>query len=160
MSRPCTVCNHPERQAIDAALVTGTPQRDLAGRHGLSQAALQRHNSEHLPAALLKAKDAGEVAHADVLLKQVRGVQSRAVKILDKAEESAQLDTALRALREVRACIELFAKLTGDLDERPVVNVTLSPQWVELRAIIVQTLAPYPEARQAVARALSEGEAI
>jgi hypothetical protein len=48
----------------------------------------------------------------------------------------------------------LLAKLLGELDERPVVNLTLSPEWLELRAVIIGALEPHPEAREAVVRAI------
>jgi hypothetical protein len=33
--------------------------------------------------------------------------------------------------------LELLGKLAGELDERPVVNLNVSPEWLELRAVIV-----------------------
>ena len=44
--------------------------------------------------------------------------------------------------------------LLGDLDDRPVVNVLVSPEWQQVRAQILAALDPYPEARFAVAGAL------
>jgi hypothetical protein len=43
--------------------------------------------------------------------------------------------------------------LLGELDEHPV-NVLISPEWLELRAVIVTALEPHPEARGAVLGAL------
>src|SRR3712207_9134864 len=63
--RRCTVCDHPERHGIDEALVTGAPYRSIAKRFGLSESAVYRHKTEHLPAHLLKAKEVEEVAQAD-----------------------------------------------------------------------------------------------
>jgi hypothetical protein len=70
----------------------------------------------------------------------VRDLQRRALEILDKAEEAGELRTALGAIREARGNLELLAKLLGELDERPVVNLNLSPEWLELRAVIVAAL--------------------
>src|SRR3989442_11375886 len=124
MPRTCTVCRHPERPAINAALVAGEPLRDIAVRFGLSRSALDRHNGEHLPATLLRAKDAAEVAHADDLLGQVRGLGARALAILDQAEEAGERRTALAAIREARGVVELVARLVGELREQQVqVNV-------------------------------------
>ena len=72
MPRRCTVCDHRERDKIDAALVSGAPLRDIAGRHGVSKSALERHKGAHLPPHLAKARAAEEVAGADALLLQVR----------------------------------------------------------------------------------------
>jgi hypothetical protein len=87
----------------------------------------------------------------------VRDLQERALDILGKAEEAGELRTALGAIREARGNLELLAKLLGELDERPVVNLNLSPEWLELRAVIVTALEPHPEARGAVLRALESG---
>ena len=59
--RRCTVCDYPERHGIDEALVSGAPYRSVAKRFGLSESAVYRHKSEHLPAHLLKAREAEEV---------------------------------------------------------------------------------------------------
>jgi hypothetical protein len=94
------------------------------------------------------------VAHADDLLEQVRDLQVRTFAILEAAEESKQHRTALSAIREARSNLELLAKLLGELDERPVVNLNVSPEWLELRAVIVGALEPYTEARVAVLQAI------
>ncbi len=49
---------------------------------------------------------------------------------------------------------ELLAKLLGELDDRPVVNLALSVDWQAARAALVAALAPWPDARVAVASAL------
>jgi transposase len=68
MPRRCTVCDHPERNGIDQALVTGAPYRSVAKRFGLSESSVYRHKTEHLPAYLLKAREAEEMAQAEDLL--------------------------------------------------------------------------------------------
>jgi hypothetical protein len=79
MPRRCTVSDHPESCSIDEALVSGAPYRSVAKRFGLSDSAVYRHKSEHLPAHLLKAREVEEVAHADDLLEQVRLLQAHAL---------------------------------------------------------------------------------
>ena len=154
MPRKCTVCTHEARAEIDRALVAGDTFRHIAARFDTSTGALQRHKADHLPGRLAKAQEAEEVAQADDLLCQVQDLQARALAILDKAEEAGELRTALSAIREARGNLELLAKLLGELDERPQVNVLVSPEWLELRAIIVGALEPHPAARGAVLRAL------
>ena len=48
MPRPCSICIHPQRQAIDAALTAGEALRNMAPRFGTSVTALHRHKHEHL----------------------------------------------------------------------------------------------------------------
>jgi hypothetical protein len=154
MPRRCTVCDHPERHSIDEALVTGAPYRSVAKRFERSESAVYRHKTEHLPAHLLKAKEVEEAARADDLLDQVRNLQAHALDILERAEKAGDLRTALAAISQARGNLELLGKLAGEIDERPVVNLNVSPEWLELRGVIVGALEPYSEARGAILSAL------
>jgi hypothetical protein len=154
MPRRCTVCAHPKVEAIDMALVAGEPYRSVANRYeSLSQASVQRHSENHLPATLAQAKEAEMVAHADDLLEQVRDLQVRTFAILEAAEASEQYRTALSAIREARANLELIGEITKELD-RGTINLELSPEWLELRGVIVAALEPHPAARDSILRAL------
>jgi hypothetical protein len=154
MPRRCTVCAHLQRQDIDELLVSGGPYRSIAKRFGLSESAVYRHKTEHLPVHLSKARAANEVAQADNLLDQVRNLQGHALDILERAEKTGDLRTALAAISQARGNLELLGKLAGELDERPVVNLILSPEWLELRTVIVGALEPHPAAHRAILRAL------
>jgi hypothetical protein len=154
MPRRCTVCDHSEKHGIDEALVSGAPYRSVAKRFELSESAVYRHKTEHLPAHLLKAREVKEVARADDLLEQVRHLQGHALDILECAERAGDLRTALAAISQARGNLELLGKLAGELDERPVVNLSVSPEWLELRTVIVGALELHPAAHTAVLRAL------
>jgi len=158
MPRRCTVCDHPKKHSIDEALVSGTPYRSVAKRFELSDSAVYRHKTEHLPAHLLKAREVEEAARADDLLDQVRNLQTHALDILERAEKAGDLRTALAAISQARGNLELLGKLAGELDERPVVNVLLSPQWLMIRTTMLKALVAYPKARAAVAESLLELE--
>jgi hypothetical protein len=154
MPRRCTVCDHPQRYSIEQTLVTGAPYRSVAKRFVLSESAVYRHKTEHLPAHLLKAREVEEVAQAEDLLEQLRHLQTHALDILKRAEKVGDLRTALSAISQARGNLELLGKLAGELDERPVINLNVSPEWLELRAVIVGALEPHPAAHTAVLRAL------
>jgi hypothetical protein len=154
MPRRCTVCDHPERHSIDGILVNGAPYRSVAKRFGLSESAVYRHKTDHLPTHLLKAREVEEVAQAEDLLEQVKHLQTHSLDILERAENDGELRTALAAISQARGNLELLGKLAGELDERPVVNLNVSPEWLELRAVIVGALQPHPVAHRAVLRAL------
>lgn len=158
MPRVCTICNHPEREAIDAAIVGGESYRSITERFNVSAGAIARHKSEHIPATLAQAQEAGEIAHAGDLLAQVRDLHSRALAILAKAEKGGDLKTALSGIGQARACLELLAKLLGELDERPQINLLVTPEWLAVRAAVWQALRLYPEARLAVAQSLAQLE--
>jgi hypothetical protein len=159
MPRSGTVCEHPEREEIDRALVGDTSNRLVASLYGVSEVAARRHKTNHLPAKLVMAQANEEVAQADDLLTQMRDLQRRALDILDKAEADGELRTALSAMREARGNLELLAKLLGELDEPPVTNVLVSSEWVSVRTAMMEALSSHPEARAAVAERLKELEA-
>jgi hypothetical protein len=152
--RRCTVCDHPERHSSDETLVDGALYRSVARRFGRSESSVYRHKTEHLPANLLKAKEVEEVAQADDLLEQVRHLQANVLDILEHAEKVGDSRTALAAISQARGNLEVLGKLAGELDERPVVNLNVSPEWLERRTVIIGTLEPHPAAHTAVLRAL------
>ena len=83
-------------------------------------------------------------------------LRSQAQVIKDSAEKKGNLRVALQGIRELVRIVELLAKLRGELDERPQINVLLTPEWVQVRTSVLYALSPYPDARQAVSRALLE----
>ena len=150
MARTCTICRHAERASIDQALVRGASLRDIAGRYGLSKSSVERHQAEHLPALLVKGQAAEEMTQADRLLAEVRHLQATAHRLLLAAEAAGDLRTALLGVREARGNLELLAKLTQQLDTRPALNLLVAPEWLTVRAVLLEALIAYPEARAAV----------
>lgn len=157
MPRACSICTHPEKEAINAALIASETYRKIADRYGPSPQALMRHK-EHLPVTLTKAAAAKETAFADDLLEQVKQLRNKAVNILAMAEKSGDLRTALMGIREARACIELLLEVEGRL-QRGSVNILIAPEWLEIRTVVLQALAPYPDARAALAVTLGREHA-
>ncbi len=151
MARICTICSHPQREAIDQALVAGTPKRDVSALFRVSEDAITRHAAAHLPQALSKAQEAKEVAQGDDLLKQVRDLQRITMGLLAKAVQANDLRTAVSAVGQARGNLELLGKLVGQLQQEGTVNLVVSPEWIQVRAALLGALVPYPEARLAVA---------
>lgn len=180
MPRTCTICTHPERSVIDRALVAGEPFRNVAERTGTSATALHRHKAEHLPRLLAKvertvertetaraaalvaqgaAQEAQVTRHALDVVGQLKIINASSLAILREARERQAGDLALKAIDRIQKQIELQAKLIGELDERPVVNILVTSEWQAVRHALVAALAPYPEARANVAAALVALEA-
>lgn len=159
MPRKCTVCKHSRRSDIDRALLSGEPYRSIAKQYGTSVTSLHRHKADHIPAALTQAQEAVEVTRAGDLLARVEGLLNTTEEILannlDRESPQSQ-QVALGAIREARGCIELLAKVRGQLQEGTKINVTLNPQWVQIRTSILRALAPHPEALAALREALSD----
>ncbi len=154
MSRRCTICDHPQRVEVDRQLIEAESFRNISERFSISLGALHRHKSDHIDENLAKAKEAQEVAQADNLLDQVRGLQKKALNILSKAEAAKDYRAATGAIREARGCLELLARLLGELNEGQTINILIAPEWLSLRNVILEALEPYPEARISVSTAL------
>lgn len=154
MPRVCTITAHPQRAAIDAALLAGQSLRDIARQYGLGKDAIARYRNERMPIPLAVAKKSAEVARGVSVLEQIRGLATDAQRIGNRAEAEGDLRTALMGVRELVRIVELQAKLSGELDERPQVNLVIAPEWLTVRGAIFAALIMHPEARQAVAGAL------
>src|ERR671911_677401 len=157
MPRSCSVCTHDERDSIEDAFIVGTPKRRIASHYGVSERAVRHHLREHLPALLALARDACAASRADSLLDRIEALQSRTLAILEATEETGEHRTALSAIREARGNLELIGEVTKELNRTPTLNLSLYPEYIEARSRIVQALEPYPQAKEAVVRALESG---
>jgi hypothetical protein len=115
MPRTCTICSHAERPAIDQALVSGRSTYELAALYRDSHDALSRHNASHVPAALVKARDAEDVGHAIDIVKQLKDINEVSVAIVHEARQAADPQTALKAIDRIQRQIELQGRLLGQL---------------------------------------------
>jgi len=156
MPRTCSICAHDVSHQINIALVHREPYRAIASRFGVSKPALQRHSKEHLPELLVKAKQAAEVADADDLLARVEDLWREAIAVLEAAKGAEDYRYVLAAIDRASRQLELLGRLRGELNEQPVINIITHPEYIEARTTIIQALGPYPEAREAVVRALEE----
>jgi hypothetical protein len=156
--RPCTVCGHRDRAEIDRQLVAGTALPGISRQFAVSQDSLARHREKHVPTMAMQegaqAVAAAEGTHGATLLGGACNLRDKALGLLKKAEESGDLRTALMGVREAARCVELMAKLTGDIDESATVNIIANPQFVMVQQAILSALAPHPAARAAVLMAL------
>jgi hypothetical protein len=157
MPRSCTICSHESRDAIEDAFIAGTPKRRIASHYGVSERAVRYHTREHLPALLALARDAQRAARADSLLDRIEALQGRTLAILEATEQTGDHRAALAAIREARGNLELIGEVTKELNRAPTLNLSLHPEYVEVRTLIVQALERYPQAKEAVVRALESG---
>jgi hypothetical protein len=102
------------------------------------------------------AKDsmAARLENAAGFIDQLREVRDKAAGLLDQAEASQDMRAAGTFLRELREQIRLMAELEGRIASQPQITLISSPEWVEVRSLVINALEPYPEAREAVVRAI------
>ena len=121
---PCKTCQHPQREAIDRAIVSRSASiRHIAAQYGISPQAIIRHEDEHLPQALIVYERekrngalaiAGEIFHTNVKRRSL--AQDACHRWLTDPENPAQYDLGARS-EEVTVTYEDL-----DVDEagRPV----------------------------------------
>jgi transposase-like protein len=158
LGRVCTICSHEQRFAIEELLATRqSTYRGIARKYGVSEDAVSRHvKAGHVSQLLALAADAERAARADSLLDRIEALHSRTLAILAAVEGTDEHGTTLAAIREARRNLELIGEVTRELDRAGTVNLELTVEWQEVKAVLVNTLASYPEAQQAVFDALEE----
>ena len=159
MPRRCTICTHPRREEIDRALVEGESFRNIAERFGVSLGALHRHR-EHVQDDVQQAIEAKAVRSGRSVLDRIRELNREARSLLEEARSKGRYAAAVQAIGAATRLLELEAKLLGELDERPHVNVQMGmavmvPKGV-LEAIYRAVLDAPEEVRERVALALAE----
>lgn len=214
MPRKCTICEHPQREAIDKALVANDSFRNIAERFAISVAALTRHKARHLPGGLLKSEAVRQDVEARNVMAELERCFERVNLLFDacdrwlrdpddpsrydlgpranelmviynitneagtstrrkaplqrllnivgerhtvlgwEAKSADPRELVLKTANRLQGHIELLAELKKELSRQPVVNILVTPEWLQLRATLVQALQSYPEARQSVLLAL------
>jgi hypothetical protein len=157
VTKSCSICVHELQWQIDLALVRREPYRNISKQFGVSTAALSRHVQEHLPAKLLAAQDAEEVADADLLKRELEAEKADIARLKTKAEDAEDYRTALAACDKALKALELQAKLAQLINDAPTINLYLTPEWLEIRSLILVALEPHENAREDVVRALGDG---
>jgi hypothetical protein len=116
MPQVCSVCKSSEKLAVENAILRRVPLSRIAEQTKLSVYAMQRHKG-HMAKNIVRAApyEAGEALQAVSLLDRVQGLISEIREIAEKAKKDKSWNCALAALRELRSCIELLGKLSGEL---------------------------------------------
>ena len=130
MSRKCGICNHDRRQEIEHALLRGESHRAIAQQFTVPRGGVARH-LKHVSTALTEARKLREVEDGKNISIQLRELKIQAEQIKARADRAGDTRTSLLALREKTRLVELEARLTGELNERPetkILNFTLDAE--------------------------------
>lgn len=159
MPRSCNVCSHERRDDIDKSLVEGVSLSSIWEAYGITEDSLARHRDNHLSATLVQAYEAREIARGEDLLTQMKDLQAITLRTLKAAEEAGEYKTVLSAVREARNNLAYLSQLAAQLErtQAPSDSGESSPQWIEMRSMILKALEAYPDARLAVVEALGNG---
>jgi hypothetical protein len=154
MPRTCLACSSPNREAIDTALASSEPLRNIAKRVSISPAALLRHKA-HVSVALAKTAEKREQSIGESIMARLEKLYQRGERVLDEAERSGDGRLALQAIRETREVLAGVFALANKAAEANtcdnevvchVVTIGEAPihEWAEVPASAVAL--PYREA--------------
>jgi len=174
--------NELDRRLLEKDL-NGESFRRISADFGYSETSLRRHLEQHLVVELSQIKAAKDEArkkaketimaeeldnittgaakdtvarleNAASFFDQLKELRAKAASLLDQAEGAKDLRAAGTFLKELREQIRLWAELEGKLAAQPQINILMTPEWIELRTLIITALDPYPEAKEAMVRAI------
>jgi hypothetical protein len=160
MGRSCLTCAQAQHAHIDAEIVAGTSLAVVARRYKVSTDSLARHrDGGHIsPAVVVSAASSASDA-LSATVERVEVLVTRLEGLMGVAEDRKALTGASNLARELRQCLELIAKLKGELVDRPAVNLSVnvlsSPELARLVSSLLVALSPFPEAKLAASKALS-----
>lgn len=166
MGRKSKIEAHPQADEIIKRLASGEEYSKIVQDFpDITWFDLDYFAKNKLPQILSKSKElqslADEIEQADVhkgdtYLQLIVGLQKKALDALEKQDASSDPKAWALVSREARGYLEILGKgLDRIRDTPPVqVNILVNPEWIELKALIVTTLKPYPEALRTLADAL------
>ena len=94
----CSICTHPNREAIDASILDGGSLRNVAQQHGLHFSAVNRHRP-HVAARLAKR----DAEHTYSLQERL----AKGHRVIDKVLESPDEELRLKAIDRLAKLLEL-----------------------------------------------------
>lgn len=142
-ARLCAICSHPDRDAIEQAVVNGKSHRAISRDFGLGPASaspwqkVARHVKQCMGESFRAAREAVQVASGEALVERMRHLDAVVDEVIARArkgeevrdENGPMLDAEgrpivkhrdpvlLAAVREARRNTELRARLAGALEE-------------------------------------------
>lgn len=165
----CQVCNSPHRHSVDVALAHGLGHDAIGKRYDLSPHSVQRHGKAHLSPQMMAAVqhalhpsavdlDALKAAEGENLLHHLVHQRARIAQHIEMAVALGDASAAIRGEAAVTNNLQLVSKLLGilvNVTEQRHQHLLTHPDYLRLREVLLRALAPFPEARLAVGRALA-----
>jgi hypothetical protein len=162
-----TIIGHPDQARIERDLALGRPLQRIAKKYNISKDAAWRHRKK-LPRALKAALAAHALRPAEDLerlrmeeseglLGHLAAQRARLLISQDAALEMEQFGLVAQLASGIHRNIELVGKYLGEFASHSVqttVSILVAPEYLTMRAALLRALAPFPDARRAVAATL------
>lgn len=129
----CTVCDHPERKAIETALAA-SPERSIAKQWSLSDSTVHRHKVKHLRPAVAKAIATRTALHAEALAQRLLDLLETVDDAVSKAKDANDLKTLSSLVRESRELVVTIGRGYLGLwtDHKPSITVDARRQTIQV----------------------------
>jgi transposase-like protein len=163
--------DHEKRAQIEFELASGGSVRAIARKYDVHEVALYKHRKK-LPPQLKAAfigrllapgvdLDKLKTEESEGLLQSLAQQRARLLIVQDQAIQDGNAQAVATLAAGIHRNLELVGRYLGELQQhttRTVVNVLVSAEYLQLRNALLRALAPFPEARRAVAATLHEVE--
>jgi hypothetical protein len=162
---------HPDRARVEFDLARGIPVRAVSKKYDVTIWALYRFKRKlppQLRAAAIGKKlktgadlDALREDESQGILQNLALQRARLLLVQDQALEKDDVREVTLVADAIGRNIALTGKYLGEFAAHSVstsINVLISSEYLDLRCDLLRALAPYPEARRAVAAALHARE--
>ena len=151
----CTVCTHPQRQAIDHALLAGDATYEaLSAQYGPSLSAIYRHK-KHLQEKMRQAeKRLQNHLRQDTLFRFNEYLETTR-QVVRTASADGDTRQTLRAVREGTRILNFITKLEVKFDGDLVYRIIASPQFTTQDSLLPTDPGIITSHRQTLAGALS-----
>ena len=139
----CTICQHPDRVAIETELAGGASHREVAARYGVSLGAIGRHKAQHGGRAIVPHRGAVVTSEQRAVSRRIS--TARAVDLYERLADAMTLvDQMKRACERYLGDPDRDGELTLDPHAREVTCIYLRPiqskpgelRWVPQRAVL------------------------
>ena len=168
MGRKSKIEAHPQSEEIISLLFNGAKNPEILRKYsGISDDDLNYYREHKLHEKLSKSSELKELAEqiesadihkGDTYLQLIIGLQKKALDALELQDPKGDPKSWAMVSKEARGYVELLGKALDRIRDVPPiqVNFLVTPQWVELRTVIINALDPFPEAKEAVVLAIRE----
>src|SRR5882762_5968895 len=175
ISGTCAVCRHPDKWRIELLRAGGAGIDALAAKFGVTRDCVYRHWQLHVSAEMKAGYLCGPAELAtlaeraaiegDSVLDYLKLCRTVLVGQLSAMTEAGDGRGAAYVAGQLTRTLEAIARVTGEIGElaRSTINIngnvsilTDSPAFARVQATMLRALAPHPDARADVVRALRQ----
>jgi hypothetical protein len=148
----CKTCSHPQRQAIDLALLDGNATlADLSRHYGLSTSSLFRHN-KHLEVKMARTRETLQHRLRQDYLFTYNEFLETTRHLVRTAAADGDSRQALQAIGQGTRILNSITRLDVQLDDDTVYRLLASPQWTSQGSLLPTDPRFIADSRQALAQ--------